>query len=37
MKKNVYYVDVKIINYFDVQDTFQKNVVVTIHIINFKK
>jgi hypothetical protein len=37
MKKNVYYVDVKIINYLDVQDTFQKNVVVTIHIINFKK
>ncbi len=37
MKKNVYYVDVKIINYLDAQDTFQKNVVVTINIIDLKK
>jgi len=37
MEKNVYYADVKIINYLDVQDTFQKNVVATINIINLKK
>jgi len=37
MEKNAYYADVKIINYLDVQDTFQKNVVATINIINLKK
>ena len=36
-KKNVYYVDVKIINYLDAQDTFQKNVVATTNIIDLKK
>ncbi len=37
MEKNVYCVDVKIINYLDVQDIFQKNVVVTIKKIDLKK
>jgi len=37
MEKNAYYVDAKIINYLDVQDTFQKNVVVTIKMIDLKK
>ena len=36
-EKNVCYVVVKIISYLDVQDTFQKSVVVTINIINLKK
>ncbi len=36
MEKNVYYVDVKIINYLDAQNTFQKNAVATIKIINLK-
>ncbi len=33
MEKNVYYVVVKIINYLDVQDTFQKSVVASIKIV----
>ncbi len=37
MRKNVCYVGVKIINYLDAPDTFQKNVVVTINIIDLKK
>jgi hypothetical protein len=35
MKKNVYYVDVKIINYLDVPDISQRNVVAT-KITNLK-
>ncbi len=37
MEKNVYYVVAKIIGYLDVQDTFQKSVVVITNIINLKK
>ena len=37
MEKNVCYVVVKIINYLDVQDTLQKNVVATMNIIKLKK
>jgi len=37
MEKNVCYVVVMIINYLDVQDTLQKNVVATMNIIKLKK
>ncbi len=36
MEKNVCYVVAKIISYLDVQDIFQKSVVVTINIINLR-
>ncbi len=37
MEKNVCYVVVKIINYLDVQDTLQNNVVATMNKIKLKK
>ncbi len=37
MEKNVCYVVVKIINYLDVQNTLQKNVVATMNKIKLKK
>ena len=37
IKKNVYYVDVKIINYLDVLDISQRNVVATKNKTNLKK
>jgi hypothetical protein len=36
LEKNVSYVDVKIINYLDVLDTFQKNVVAIKKLIHLK-
>jgi len=36
MRKNVSYVGVKIIDYLDAQDIFQKNVVVTKNLIFLK-